>query len=274
VAQVEIEDPARRSTRPRQARRTAMSAGQRALNAPPSDVTRHRAGLSVLLHLAPGAAAMAVYVAAVPLVRDLGLPTIAALALSGLFGVLPVQLGLIALHRRRHPAEATSRLQHRLPLRRVLGLSLVEVVLAAVAFALTAPLGPWLRASLFGWWPEGWVLDPGTHPGVSRGALVVTALLMLLGSVIAAPVVEERYFRGYLLPRMPARLGRLTALGHAALFAGYHLWTPWLAPARILAVVPLAVIALRTRDIRIGVVTHVLLNAVDLALLVHFLLGS
>jgi hypothetical protein len=53
----------------------------------------------------------------------------------------------------------------------------------------------------------------------------------------------------------------------------YRLWTPWLIPARILAVLPMATIAARTRDIRIGLITHVLLNTVDLFVLLHVMLS-
>lgn len=223
----------------------------------------HTAGQSILLHLAPGAVAMAVFIAAVPLVHHLGLPSIAALAVSGLLGVAPLQLALVARHR--------SSLTNRLPVLRMLGWVLVELILGAAAFALTAPLASGIRSAAFDRWPGSWVLDAGTHPGFSHRALLVTGLLMLLGSVLVAPVVEEYYFRGYLLPRMPGRLG---PLAHAVLFAGYHLWTPWLIPTRILAIVPLAYIAVRTRDIRIGILTHVTLNAVDLALLARYLLTS
>ena len=89
--------------------------------------------------------------------------------------------------------------------------------------------------------------------------------------MIVAPVVEELYFRGYLLPRMPQRLGRWRAPTHAVLFAAYHLWSPWLIPTRVLAILPLAYIAVRTRDVRIGVVTHVVLNATDLVAILLYL---
>jgi hypothetical protein len=230
----------------------------------------HTARQSILLHLAPGAAAMAVYVAAAPLVRHLGLPSIAALAVSGLLGVAPVQLVLL----RRRPASPANLLRTKLPLFRMLGWVLVEVVLGAAAFALTGPPAEAIRSAAFGWWPGDWVLDPGTHPGFGHRALLATGLLMLLGSVLVAPAVEEYYFRGYLLPRMPEGLGRGGPLAHAALFAGYHLWTPWLSPTRTVAVLPLAYIAVRTRDIRIGICAHVILNAVDLALLTRYLLTS
>ena len=92
-------------------------------------------------------------------------------------------------------------------------------------------------------------------------------MLLLLGTVIVAPVIEELYFRGFLLPRMPQQLGRWRVPAHVTLFAGYHLWSPWLIPTRCLAVLPLAYIAMRTRDVRIGILTHVVLNAADLVAL-------
>jgi uncharacterized protein len=72
---------------------------------------------------------------------------------------------------------------------------------------------------------------------------------------------------------MPARWGRGRPVAHAALFAGYHLWTPWLIPARLLAILPLTLIALHTRDIRISIATHVILNSVDVAILTRYLLS-
>lgn len=237
-------------------------------------VVRHSAGQSILLHLAPALPAMAVYITAAPFAHRLGLPTIAALALSGLLGVAPVQVGLMALHRRRHPDESINQLRVKLPRARLLPLICTEIALAATAFAVTAPVGGLLRTTLFGWWPSGWTVDGGVHPGFNQTVLLVTAALLLLGSVVVAPLVEEYYFRGYLLPRMPNRLGRGTPFAHALLFVSYHVWTPWLAPTRLLAILPLAYLAHRTRDIRIGVVAHMVLNAVDLALLTSFILTS
>ena len=233
----------------------------------------HTAAQSVTLHLVPGALALAVYIAAVPIARHLGIPTIGALALSGVLGVLPVQLALLSRRRRQHPGEAVVQLRTRLPLPQLLGWVLLEVVLGALAFLVTGPLTGWLHVAAFGWWPASWLIDSGTQPNYSTGALAATALLLLLGTVLAAPAVEECYFRGYLLPRMPAQLGRGRPVAHAALFAGYHLWTPWLTPTRLLAILPLSIIALRTGDIRIGIATHVLLNSVDLVILAAYLMS-
>jgi membrane protease YdiL (CAAX protease family) len=228
--------------------------------APEAPASRHTAGQSVLLHLGPALPALALYALAAPLARHLGLPSLAALALSGLLGVAPVQLALLARERRRHPGRPVVLLRQKVAPGVLLALVLAEVGLAAAAFAVTAPMAASLRSIAFAWWPTAWLL--------------VTAGLVLLGSVVVAPVVEEHYFRGYLLPRMPARLGRGTSVAHAALFAGYHLWTPWLLPTRILALLPLVHVARRTQDLRVGVVTHVVLNAVDLVVLTRFVLST
>jgi membrane protease YdiL (CAAX protease family) len=45
-------------------------------------------------------------------------------------------------------------------------------------------------------------------------------------------VVEEMYFRGYLLPRI-SRLGAWAPLVNTVLFSLYHLFTPWLNVGRI-----------------------------------------
>lgn len=230
---------------------------------------RHSLGQSLLLHLLPGAVVMAAFVALVPMAARWNLPSGAALSATGLVAIATVQLALL----RRHTGDPAMALRRRLRTRPAVMWILLEVAAAAVAFAATASIAVWLRANVFGWWPQRWAIDIGDHAGYSYRAEAATAVLLLAFGVILAPVVEELYFRGYLLPRMPRSLGRWTPLVHAVLFAAYHLWTPWQIPARVLAVLPLAAVAIRTRDIRIGLVTHVLLNSVDLVVLLHYLLS-
>ena len=231
----------------------------------------HTPTQTVLLHLLPGAAALAGYVGLVPLAHHLGLPTVAALATVGLLVIAPVQLGLLRAHRRRRPDEPAVQLRARLPLPHLLGWAGLEVALAGLAFLATLPLKRLLQDTVLAWWPDAWTIQDGTETGYTDTALIVTAALLLAGTVLIAPVVEELYFRGHLLPRMPHQLGRWTPLAHVALFAAYHLSTPWLVPTRIIAVLPLAYIALRTRDIRVGIIAHVLINTTDLILLLEHL---
>ena len=231
----------------------------------------HRPSTSVLLHLVPGAVALLAYVGLAPLAAAVGLPSVAALAAVGLVVVPGVQLGILGVHNRRRPGEPAVALRTRLPLPRVVGWALLEIVLAVVAFAATTPLTQLLKTHVFGWWPQTWTIRLGTDDQYSDQALLITAVLLLVGTVIVAPVVEEVFFRGCLLPRMPQQFGPLRTPAHVGLFAAYHLWSPWLMPTRVLAILPLAYIAARTGDLRIGVITHIVLNATDLIVLLLYL---
>lgn len=241
------------------------------LPAPVGQAAAHRPPTSVLLHLVPGVVALLGYVALVPVAAALGLPSVTALAGVGLLVVPAVQLGILTVHRHRRPAEPAVVLHTRLPFPRMLGWAVLEVALAAAAFALTAPLTELIRTRLFGWWPQAWTIQLGADGQYPTQALVITTALLLTGTVLVAPVVEEMYFRGFLLPRMPRRLGPWRTPAHVGLFAAYHLWSPWLIPTRTLAILPLAYVAVRTGDVRIGIVAHVVLNATDLIVLLLFL---
>ena len=238
---------------------------------------RHRGGVSVLLHVLPGAVAALIYFSLVPLGRQLGLPTAATLAVSAFLGVAPVQLAIMALAGRASRDGAKQpvilfRTRVRWPVTAALAVGLV--VWAAAVFVLTRPVADWVLTHLFGWWPRIWLVDLGTSTAFGTPQLIVTAVLLLVGTVLVAPVVEELYFRGFLLPRLPERLGRLAPVAHSALFALYHLWSPWLGPTRVLAILPLSYVVWRTGSVRIAIVAHILLNALDLIVLVAYLASS
>ena len=176
-------------------------------------------------------------------------------------------IGILMVSRRRRPGEPTIALRRVPTVAATLGWAAVIICAAAVAFVLTRPLTAWLERTLFQAWPDAWKPQLGTAGGYSDSALLWTAVLVLIGSALIAPVVEEAYFRGFLLPRMPTRLGRTAPLAHAVLFAFYHVWTLWLTPTRILAVLPLTYITLRTRSILPAVVAHVVLNLIDVVVI-------
>ena len=72
---------------------------------------------------------------------------------------------------------------------------------------------------------------------------------------IAGPVVEELYFRGYLLPRMPWSQG-WTPLINALLFSLYHFFSPWQNITRIVAFIPLVYAVSWKRNIYLSLFTH------------------
>lgn len=84
--------------------------------------------------------------------------------------------------------------------------------------------------------------------------------MFLIFSVFLAPLVEELYFRGYLLPRMK---GRFAPLLHSFLFAAVHVFTPWMIITRTLGLLPL-VFGVKKKNIYVGIIVHILGNSLDL----------
>ena len=234
--------------------------------------TPHTLPWSVLLHLGPGLVVGAAYLALIPAARALGLPSVAAIGAQAILVTGPLMIGILMVSRRRRPGEPTIALRRVPTVAATLGWAAVIICAAAAAFVLTRPLTAWLERTVFRGWPDSWKPQLGTAGGYSDSALLWTAVLLLIGSVLIAPVVEEAYFRGYLLPRMPAWLGRTAPVAHAVLFAFYHVWTLWLTPTRILAILPLIYITLRTRSVLPAMVAHVVLNLIDVVVIIVFVI--
>jgi len=123
------------------------------------------------------------------------------------------------------------------------------------------PLTGAIEGAIAGWFPAQ--LTTGAMvAGVASappGERLATLLVAVLFSGLLAPLVEEAYFRGFLLPRM-AHLGPAAPVVNAFLFGVYHFFSPWALPAVFVAFVPVAFVVQAKKNFRIGVVVHVLFN--------------
>ena len=228
---------------------------------------RHGAGMTLVLHLAPGVLFAA---AAFPLARiaaGRGLPPAVGLQAATLAVLASVQLGTIALAARLRTGSwrlhGALRYTTRLSRRRLLLLGTATLAWAGIVFALTGPAAEAIRASLFASWPAeleyaGHLTDPDPYP---RSVLVAAWVSGLVATTLVAPVVEELYFRGFLLPRLE-HLGSWAPVVNTALFAAYHVWSPWQAPTRIAATLPLFYATWRTRSLTLAIAVHVALNLI------------
>ena len=131
----------------------------------------------------------------------------------------------------------------------------------ALASQAVRPMSGRLEAWYLGWFPA----QLGTHAlvrGVADappGQRHVTLVLAILLSGLLAPVLEEAYFRGFLLPRM-SRLGRAAPVISAFLFGLYHFFAPWGLPVIFVAFLPIAFVVQAKENFRIGVVVHAMFN--------------
>jgi len=228
---------------------------------------------SIGLHLLPGLLGGAAYYALAPLVRSWGFPTLLALVLAGIFVLVPVELGLLYAGSRQEGTDSplgAVRYRQPLPLPQYLLWVPVIFLASAALMTLLTPTADWLQ-TLFQWIPGSFRVGMGLTGEYSRPALIITYLAGLLAVVVIVPVVEEIYFRGYLLPRLPVGR-RWSPVVHSMLFALYHTWTPWMVLARTVGVLPLIYVVRRKRNLTVGILAHCLLNSLDIILGLVFIL--
>jgi membrane protease YdiL (CAAX protease family) len=128
------------------------------------------------------------------------------------------------------------------------------------------PTNSFLIEGLFAWLPDwffGFAQSPDQY---SQTVLLSVSVLALVINGILAPVVEELYFRGYLLPRL-AWMPRWAPVVSGLLFSLYHTFTPWEQLPRLLVVIPLGYVLQRNRNIYWGMIVHCTFNTMCMVML-------
>lgn len=162
---------------------------------------------------------------------------------------------------------------HQLSLPPLVALHLIPGALVTVAYVAFAPVITGL-----GFPPIAALLSflspvPLDHvKGYSARAWAVTLGAFLVVNGLVGPIVEELYFRGYLLPRMD-RLGRWAPLVNVSLFSLYHFWSPWQVAARILGIGPMVFAVHWKRNVYLGMVIHCTLNLIGVLLVARQVQG-
>lgn len=77
-------------------------------------------------------------------------------------------------------------------------------------------------------------------------------------------IVEELYFRGFLLPRL-SRFKQWAPVVNVGLCAAYHLFWSWKLVAIALAVMPAVFIVWKRKCVVLAMLTHCILNTLGLA---------
>lgn len=233
---------------------------------------QHSVARSVVLHLLPGALLMAFYVAVAPVIRSFGFPSLMAVFLGILFVLVPFELGYL-IYRSRATSSFSEVVLYREPVSRGQFFSLVLslfVWAALCSMFLYPPLDAFFLNNVFSWFPESLMLFGG-FSGYSTAALATTWVFGIVVNGVAGPVVEELYFRGYLLPRI-SRFGAWAPPINAALFSLYHFFTPWQTVGRIVALLPMVYAVWWRENIYVGIAVHCLGNVATMLLLVPLFL--
>jgi uncharacterized protein len=237
------------------------------------DIQPHSMWQSIVLHLLPGLLLLVFFIFVAPLARHLGLPALFAWMLGTLLVLIPFELGILFYEGKKRNGKFSLAgvvvYRERIPLwQYFLWVSLL-IVWSGICFLILSPLDSFLIKKAFSWIPTWFVYSDIS--GYPRATQTVAAAAFAIPNVAAA-IVEELYFRGYLLPRL-SRLHAWAPLLNTVFFSLQHFFSPWKYIFIILGVLPQAYIVSRKRNVYLGIIAHGLLNLLSATLLIVSVLG-
>ena len=234
-----------------------------------NNVQQQSLGRSIIYHLLPGMCILISFVVLAPILDRLALPS--AMALFIVIGcvLVPVELGILLYQGKKLSGRFTLKevvlYREPLPVKQYIGFGVVLFIwLMLILIIVFTPIDNFLAQRLFFWLPDWFfttkfIENIGQYP---QSVILVTAILGVLFNGLAGPVVEELYFRGYLLPRL-SRYGKWAPLLNAILFAVQHLFSPWRIPGIIVAMIPFVYVAWWKRNIYLGMIVHCTANTLS-----------
>jgi len=225
---------------------------------------------SVILHLLPGFLILLFFITLTPILTEKDFPTLFCLFLAVMLVLIPFELGYILYQAKKKNKTLSLKgivlYRRKIPIWQHLVIIPSFLVWAFISFFFVAPpIQDHLRVEYFSWLPDWFFLSHNIEQA-SKPALLATWILGLVFNGIAGPIVEELYFRGYLLPRI-SRLKGWAPLLNAVLFSVYHFFSPWRNLERILALLPGNYIIQWKKNIYLGMIPHCLLNTTGMILM-------
>jgi membrane protease YdiL (CAAX protease family) len=231
-------------------------------------IEKHSTVQSVILHLLPGILVGCFYFLARQPVANMGYPSILALLLAFAFILIPVELGYLLYQGKKKTGRFTLQgiISYRssIPWWQYLVWVLIIFITTGATVTLLKPIDAFLQGKLFFWIPD---INYGLDGNYSRNTLIVTYSMVFTFIAVLTPLVEELYFRGYLLPRMK---GKFAPLLHSFLFAVQHVLEPWLIITRTLGFLPI-LFGVKKKNIYIGIIVHILCNMVSVVTGIAFI---
>ena len=228
------------------------------------EVQQHSLVRSITLHLLPGVVMLGFFLVLGPLVETLGMPSLFVLFLGIPCVIVPIELGYLLYQGKQKNGSFSLKgiVLYREPIPLWQYVVLVALGLAWMGFlffAVAPALDRFLIGKFFSRLPA-WFF--GATKGLdqyARSRLVLAGTVGLLCNGIAGPIVEELYFRGYLLPRI-SYLGKWAPVISSVLFSVYHFFTPWQNPVRLMALLPMTYIIVWNKNIYWGMIVHASIN--------------
>jgi membrane protease YdiL (CAAX protease family) len=176
----------------------------------------------------------------------------------------PVEVGYLLFEKRKYglgwSSVIVSRESAHFSIFSALPIAAALYALSMLGTVIVAPFRSIILRTAMHWMPS-WAIVDDFPKDISPGALWLGLAL----SGLVAPIVEELYFRGFLLPRIPIAGAWAPAL-NAALFSIYHFYSPWNYAAIFVAFLPLAYYVRYRGRLLPAIIVHSLFNSVGIVI--------
>jgi membrane protease YdiL (CAAX protease family) len=231
-------------------------------------IEQHSIGKSLLLHLGPGFVISMIYFIFVPTMNRLGIPPFLVLMILVLLLLIPFELGYLLYQAKKKNGSLSLRgiVVYREPLHVWQIIVMTLLLLAWVYFMLVVvfqPIEKPIINAFFSWVPNIYFFETFINQldQYTKFILLITSITGILVNGLFGPIVEELYFRGYLLPRI-SHYGIWAPFLHTVLFALYHFFTPWQNLLRIVAFLPICYSVWWKKSIIPGILVHCIMNLI------------
>jgi len=229
-------------------------------------IEQHSLGKSILLHLLPGFMFTIIYIFGVKYTVDRGVPPYFLFLISGALFLIPFELGYLLYQAKKRNKSFCLKgiMDFRTKISKWQYIVLPVLLLGwiyFIALVINPPIENTIIKNFFSWVPEHYFLESlvSLANQYTKSLLIFSAFFGVFFNGIFGPIVEEIYFRGYLLPRI-SRFGSWAPLINTILFSLYHFFTPWQNPLRIMALLPVFYTVWWRKNLYLGIIVHCLMN--------------
>ncbi|GCE31036.1 hypothetical protein KDA_65200 [Dictyobacter alpinus] len=219
---------------------------------------------TILLHLVPGAIIYLIFVLTAPLFEHWGYPGLMGLLLGATLVLFPTLAELYRLGKKRNgklSLQGIMLYRQPMPWWQYAGFTLLALLYALVVTIVI--FNPFIQPAItnwFSWWPAYEARTVLGH--YASGHLLITEIFYVILNTLY-PIIEEIYFRGYLMPRI-SRFGKWTPWISITLFSLYHLWQPWNNLLNVASLWPLSFLSWKKRNVYLAISIHCTLNIIGM----------
>ena len=165
-----------------------------------------------------------------------GYPKVVILGFSTIFSTIPIELGYLFHVAKKE--EGTFNifkilgLKGKLKVKVLIFYSLASIIVGVIPLIALKPLSDYLLKTVFGWIPS-WYNFVQDMSLFSKNYIIIAILVSFFILTLIVPIIEELYFRGFLLARMKW-MGKYSVLYNVILFSVYHFFHLGLLLQRLL----------------------------------------